>query len=384
MKNAVWMALVALAGCGPTILPTAKAKKVVVANGYSCALTTEGAVRCWGWSGEPDKNNGLGFFGAKENGYRVAVPVDVGVTGATDLSSYYQHLCVVTGQKTVQCWGDNRSGQLGDGTERSRPAASVVEGISTAKKVAVGSGHSCALLENGKVMCWGDNLSEQLGFAPMGSKTNSKVPVEVPFISNATDLFAGSSGTCAVVGGEALCWGAVNAATTTTTDPRKVPLAKVTHAYPWTSSLGCAITDGKAMCWGRAEGGYLGNDTDTGDPDALAPVQVTGMDKDVTDMSFACAIQRGLAKCWGRPGLFGNLLGNGTEDKSTTPVTVKNVTNAVQISSGGSESSCLVDADGAVWCWGNNLHGAIGDGAPVKTATEDFVLAPVKVLSFGK
>jgi alpha-tubulin suppressor-like RCC1 family protein len=71
--------------------------------------------------------------------------------------------CAVVGDGTVSCWGDNRAGQLGDGTltQRRRPAP--VVGIHDAIAISAGSSHACALHRDGTVSCWGDATAGQLG-----------------------------------------------------------------------------------------------------------------------------------------------------------------------------------------------------------------------------
>ena len=69
---------------------------------------------------------------------------------------------------SVQCWGYNSSGQLGDGTTTTRLTPVTVSGIADidiANAVAVSAGdrHTCALLSNGSIQCWGHNFVGQLG-----------------------------------------------------------------------------------------------------------------------------------------------------------------------------------------------------------------------------
>jgi alpha-tubulin suppressor-like RCC1 family protein len=73
--------------------------------------------------------------------------------------------CALTKQKGVDCWGYNHYGQLGhappdDGT----PTAGKVFGLTgDAIAVAAGDSHACALLANGAIQCWGDNRRGQVG-----------------------------------------------------------------------------------------------------------------------------------------------------------------------------------------------------------------------------
>jgi Regulator of chromosome condensation (RCC1) repeat len=103
------------------------------------------------------------------------------------------------------CWGDNRSGQLGDGTRTRRTTPVPVDGLTDAIAVGAGSGHTCAIRASRQVVCWGDNSSGQLG---IGTRTNSRAPVEVSGLTDAIAITVGSAHTCAVrASGEAVCWG---------------------------------------------------------------------------------------------------------------------------------------------------------------------------------
>lgn len=382
MIRRAWLTCTAfsLLACGPggSSLPVAKAVKVVGGNSFACALTAEGSVRCWGWGGEADGSS-YGWMGAA-SAYRVTAPVDVGgFTGALDLASDYQHICVLTAQKTVKCWGQNDDGQLGLGNYKdTNGPTGDVQGLSGAKKVVVGGDHSCALLENGKVMCWGDTSAGQLGRAPMGSNVNSAVAEEVPFITGATDLHAMGYGTCAIVGGEALCWGDgryPNNLNFGTSPPYKLPLPNVSAAIIGRHN-GYAISNGGLKSWGSASEKLLGNNTDFGDPEAESPVDVTGMTSGVTALAFACGVQAGAVKCWG----FGNT-GDGTTDIPKVPVTAVGISDAIGFAHAG-EGSCAVGARGTVWCWGNNLHGVIGIGVDAERSEVDDYPTPQKVLGF--
>jgi alpha-tubulin suppressor-like RCC1 family protein len=118
----------------------------------------------------------------------------------------------VTG--TVFCWGDNSSGQLGNGTltNSSVPVAAMLRSPQSSEtKSAAGSNHTCAVDRIGgftgilDVFCWGDNSSGQLG---NGTMTNSAVPVSATGAFEAVLLSAGTLYTCAQgVFSDVSCWG---------------------------------------------------------------------------------------------------------------------------------------------------------------------------------
>src|SRR5204862_3993916 len=86
-----------------------------------------------------------------------------------------EHSCALINDGTVQCWGRNESGQLGNGTTTNSSVPVGVAGITGAVGITAGWWHhSCALLAGGTVRCWGLNQWGQFGD---GTTTSSFVPV---------------------------------------------------------------------------------------------------------------------------------------------------------------------------------------------------------------
>ena len=98
------------------------------------------------------------------------------------------HACATLADGTVQCWGGNADGRLGDGTTTNRLTPVLVSGITTATSVSAGAFHNCAMLADGTVQCWGGNAKGQLGD---GTTTSSNIPVQVSNITTATSVSAG-------------------------------------------------------------------------------------------------------------------------------------------------------------------------------------------------
>jgi alpha-tubulin suppressor-like RCC1 family protein len=86
------------------------------------------------------------------------------------------HTCGLTSAGAAYCWGDNSSGQLGDGSTTSRSTPIPVSGGLSFSAIIAGSLHSCALTSAGAAYCWGWNFYGQLGD---GSTADSSVPVRV-------------------------------------------------------------------------------------------------------------------------------------------------------------------------------------------------------------
>jgi hypothetical protein len=114
-----WLALVA-ALLVPAVGTAATATAVSAGERHTCAVTTDGAMRCWGW-------NPFGGLGDGTTTDRLTPVTVTGLTGTVvaEATGAY-HSCAVTSGGAVQCWGGNQYGQLGDGTttQRLTPVAS--------------------------------------------------------------------------------------------------------------------------------------------------------------------------------------------------------------------------------------------------------------------
>ncbi len=133
---------------------------VAIAAGYgqACALLSNATMRCWGENREGQLGNGT----TANPG--TAQPVAVsGITGATAVATGAYHTCAVLGNGTVRCWGRNDQGQLGNGTVTSSSTPVPVSGLTGVAAVSGGGVHTCAVLTNGTVQCWGENTFGQIG-----------------------------------------------------------------------------------------------------------------------------------------------------------------------------------------------------------------------------
>jgi alpha-tubulin suppressor-like RCC1 family protein len=307
------------------------ATAVTTGDFHTCALLTGDTIECWGNNGDGELGDGT----TKES----HVPVSVlGITSATAIAAGAAHTCALLSGGTIECWGANGSGQLGHGaTNDSSIAPSVVassmdtnpaavSGVSDATAIAAGFFHTCALLSGGTIQCWGDNTDGQLGD---GTTNDSSTPVAVSGISGATAIAAGFYFTCALLtGGKVECWGDNTGSQlgdgTINDSSTPVSVLGVSGATAIAAGEGhtCAlVTGGTVECWGTNGNGQLGDGVTNDSPTPVSVSGVSGATAIAAGQRHTCAILAdGAIECWGFN--VQGQLGNGTTTDSPTPVQV--------------------------------------------------------------
>jgi alpha-tubulin suppressor-like RCC1 family protein len=344
-----------------------RAKAVTAGFVHTCALTTKGGVQCWGYNGEGELGNATNT--------NSAVPVRVSGLSknvkAISAGSYFT--CALTTKGAVKCWGSNNFGQLGDNTTTDSTTPVAVYGLSkNVKAISAGSFFACAVTIKGAVKCWGANTYGQLG---NNSTVGSAKPVDVYGLNKKIKAVSGGGyHACALTtGGAAKCWGYNGEGELG--DNTKVNTAKPVAVYGLSAGVNalnlgsydsCALTTkGAVKCWGYNGDGELGNATTTG---STQPVGTSGLTKKVTSISFgdihACALNTsGVVKCWGYNSYGG--LGDNTTTTSTKPVGVYDLATKVTAITAGGYHSCAVTTKGVVNCWGFNAYGQLGNNSTV-------------------
>lgn len=328
---------------------------------HTC-LATLTAVFCWGF-------NGAGQLGDSTTTDRLT-PVQVGnlEAGALDLALGKDHTCALTTTGGVKCWGYNADGQLGDGsTTTRREPVDVYATNAGVKAVSAGADFTCALLASGGVKCWGQ--------VPPGTARVVSPADVPGLAAGIAGLSAGTGYSCMVsLGGEPRCWG-WNSAGQLGDGTKKNSLGPVgvsglgagVASVVAGQSHTCALsTGGTVYCWGKNDAGQLGDGTNT---DRLSPVEVSGLEPAVAVVvgyEHTCALTAaGGVKCWGAN--WSGQLGNGGGDNRSKPVAVTGLTSGVTALAAGASHTCAVLSGGTARCWGGNRHGELGDGTAVES-----------------
>ena len=309
--------------------------------GAACAVLAEGSVQCWGFNGSGQLGNGTTTSST--------TPVFVsGINNAKTISVSSFHTCAVLTDGSVKCWGANNKGQLGNGTTTSSTTPVFVSGISSAITVSASDYHTCTALANGSVQCWGSNYKGQLG---NGTHTFSLVPTSVTGINNAVAVDTGGEDTCALLVDTSMkCWGdntgdRINiGGTLYSKGPftvRGVSNVLTISSYHGPS---CAtLTDGTVSCWGDFDTSFVFMPGPSYGTYVANPRLVSGINnasKTSASQSHACSVlTTGIVKCWGYN--ISGQLGDGTTSPNYPPVSppldpviVSGISNAVGISTG--------------------------------------------------
>jgi alpha-tubulin suppressor-like RCC1 family protein len=332
--------------------------------GHTCALMKTGAVKCWG-------DNELGQLGANSMADLSTEPVEVsGLSGGVNgIAARGGHTCALTSQSQVVCWGDNAYGELGDGTtEMRRTPVSVTNLPADLRSVHAGWNHTCAISDSAGLYCWGRNSYGQLGD---GSTISQHKPVPVGGLKG--EIFAVDLGwrhSCiAKRSGDVVCWGAdeygqaqdfVSIADMLPAVPdANIDSEKITVPIATGDSHTCMLTSaGGVRCWGDNWNGQMGDGTFSL---RKTPVPVIGLGNGVLAVSAGgdqtCALLRvGRVFCWG-----GNF--DWLSQINMEPTLVLGTPGKVVAIAVGSEHACAVLQQGRVMCWGANDHGQLGIGS---------------------
>ena len=349
--------------CGPLVYT-----QVAVSDTFTCAVVSDGTVRCWG----SNLYGQLGLAGTGDRGVPFLVP---GRQNVRSVATGYGFTCTLLWTGQVDCWGVNFHGTLGCDS----PAASDIGPLCTpypsgskVSELIAGGELPCARLEDGTVQCWGRNEYGQVG---NGTNGHAFQPSTVINVANATAIASGVWRACAVIDNKTVkCWGNnvegnLGNCTNENSDVG-VPvygidgISSTAASVSLSSDHTCVLMgDASIRCFGMDDAGQLG---DGGGGQSWCPVismypTTPALSINVGDY-FTCAqVGDDSVQCWGS-GDHGEL-GDGFFGGSTSPVTVA-LPDGVSIVSLATKYShvCALSSAGRLWCWGWNANGQLGIG----------------------
>jgi alpha-tubulin suppressor-like RCC1 family protein len=269
------------------------------------------------------------------------------------------HSCVLRESGSVECWGANGSGQLGDGTTQDRSSPVTVQGLGDAQEVALGRSHSCARRKSGLVVCWGANDKGQLG---SGTEAPSARPIPVRGLTDATTIVAGEDHTCAVRATNAVvCWGnnrdgqLGNLTRNNWLEPVQLRGLDDTKTIAAGARHTCVLRKtGGVICWGANERGQLGDGTTNGHERPTAVADMAGLQGLAAAGSRTCGFTTQAVFCWGEY--------DGQPATSPRKVVERSEGDNIVELALGPAHACVRQLSGAARCWGANGDGRVGDG----------------------
>ena len=271
---------------------------------FTVALRANGTVWTWGRNQESS-------LGRSTAAVLSSVPGQVAeLSDIIDISCYSLHTLALDANGTVWAWGENNSGQVGDGlsVDRLRPVAVLENAI----EVATSHLFSLALKADGTVWTWGE-----LKGVP-GVSGRKYLPVQVQGLPTIVAIGAGTN----------------------------LSLAIDSAGQLWT--------------WGYNEYGELGHGQ-VGAYSEPAPVPgLSNVQAACGGYSFTIAL-RNDGTVWAMGYNSNGQLGDGTSSSRTVPVRVGTLTDIVAIAAGW-DNSLAVTTGGQVYAWGSNEYGCVGDG----------------------
>jgi alpha-tubulin suppressor-like RCC1 family protein len=275
----------------------------------------------------------------------------------------------------VHCWGNNRYGQVGAPiTLNENITAPVPVTRGEVLAVATGARHTCAVMKvssiRNRVICWGDNSAGQVHPTELTGfiVRPGRVWLDFSAPDSVKKIVAGGDFTCVLTtSGKVICWGANNVGQLGMPNPSTRGPVTVFSGGMIDVAAGmghaCAVrgSDLTIWCWGENRYGQLGlGYVNNFVAKPTKNQYLSGIVRVKAGSNHTCALTKdGAVWCWGDN--WWGQLGDGSENKySNIPQKVKLDNPVIDLAAGGAHT-CAIDANRNVWCWGYNVAGQLGN-----------------------
>jgi len=372
--------------------PTTGNYMISVGFHHNVALRADGTVWCWGRGTEGQLGNG----GVANS----LTPVQVsGLTDVKCVAAGYDCSFAVKNDGTVWAWGYNKNGELGLGTTANSSVPVQISSLSDVSMVSASyglvngterAGFALVLVDHDTVYAWGANNNKQV---ENSASPSVSTPVQVPGLSDITQIYAGhSAGMALKDGGSVWVWGcdwtmsgggnAVRQITALGTDNVKITAS---------NNLLSLKSDGTVWSFGDNRYGQCGHDIGT---NFVAPAAMTGVTgvADIESGNFLTVLRKTDGSVWSVGLNLNGEFGSGTafagpeEEPYSTTLTESLIksnipagTNIVQTSVDLSTVAQVLD-DGSIWMYGSNVYDNIGNGVTGTTHTP-YMLPTINLLT---
>lgn len=348
-------------------------------------------------------DGGKGALANNRTDISYSSPVLINSTDTWSSFSINGHILGIKTDGTLWAWGTNTGGELGLGDIifRSSP---VQVGTSSWIAVSAGGSFSAAIRSDGGLFTWGRNSAGQLGHTDVGANGNSTTilrssPVQIGLSPSGVTgyvswsaIATGNEHLLAIKYSDNTLWGwgvnsvgqLGNGLVTSRSSPVQIGTSTWSQIQAGTSFSCGLASDGKLYTWGLNNAGALGDGTtaNKSNPTQIgttisslsSPVQIAS-DKSWIAIGagegHSLAITNlGALWSWGRNDQ--GQLGDTTKVYKSSPVQITSGTSYVAVYAGGTHSVAL-KSDYTMYAWGYNVSGQVGDTSVVSRS------APVQI-----